>query len=181
MLDFPQCGSKSFSHHSFWQIINKIFDLGTMGATIVDQQVNADSQYDQSGPLVFSFGHKTPGHNLPYYNHLVNQMAGTIKEQLKKNRKAEASGVIINTCGWIKDKGYDTLKNIAQAFEVDAIIVIDEDRLYRDLVQDMPPFVKGMYHCITVWKLWNITLKRKKNRENRSQCNLVIQDIYSVL
>ena len=28
--------------------------LGTMGATIVDQQVNADSQYDQSGPLVFS-------------------------------------------------------------------------------------------------------------------------------
>ena len=128
----------------FGKTLIKYSILGTMGATIVDQQVNADSQYDQSGPLVFSFGHKTPGHNLPYYNHLVNQMAGTIKEQLKKNRKAEASGVIINTCGWIKDKGYDTLKNIAQAFEVDAIIVIDEDRLYRDLVQDMPPFVKGM-------------------------------------
>ena len=125
-----------------------------MGATIVDQQVNADSQYDQSGPLVFSFGHKTPGHNLPYYNHLVNQMAGTIKEQLKKNRKAESSGVIINTCGWIKGQGYDTLKNIAQAFEVDAIIVIDEDRLYRDLVQDMPPFVKGTI-------VWNFTLTRE--------------------
>ena len=147
--------------------------LGTMGATIVDQQVNADSQYDQSGPLVFSFGHKTPGHNLPYYNHLVNQMAGTIKEQLKKNRKAEASGVIINTCGWIKDKGYDTLKNIAQAFEVDAIIVIDEDRLYRDLVQDMPPFVKGMYHSFEIMEYYSRKKKKFVIISHRSHCNLL--------
>ena len=109
--------------------------LGTIGATIVDQPVNIDELFDQSAPLVFSFGYKSPGHNLSYYNHLISQLAETIREQLKKNRKAESSGVIINTCGWIKGHGYEHLKHVAQAFEVDAIIVLDEDRLYRDLVQ----------------------------------------------
>ena len=50
---------------------------------------------------------------------------------MKNNRKAESSGVIINTCGWIKGLGYDVIKHAAQAFEVDMIIVLDEDRLYR--------------------------------------------------
>jgi len=64
---------------------------------------------------------------------------------MKNNRKAESSGVIINTCGWIKGLGYDVIKHAAQAFEVDMIIVLDEDRLYRDLVQDMPHFVKVVW------------------------------------
>ena len=84
-----------------------------------------------SASLVFSFGYKSPGHNIPYYNHLVKQTADTIKSQMKNNRKAESSGVIINTCGWIKGLGYDVIKHAAQAFEVDMIIVLDEDRLYR--------------------------------------------------
>ena len=84
-----------------------------------------------NSPLVFSFGYKSPGHNIPYYNHLVKQTADTIKSQMKNNRKAESSGVIINTCGWIKGLGYDVIKHAAQAFEVDMIIALDEDRLYR--------------------------------------------------
>lgn len=31
---------------------------------------------------------------------------------------AKASGVVINTCGWIKGEGYGVLIHIAQAFEV---------------------------------------------------------------
>jgi len=52
------------------------------------------------------------------------------------------SGLIINTCGWVKGKGYQHLTHIALAFEVDVILVLDQERLYNELVRDMPVFVK---------------------------------------
>jgi len=53
-----------------------------------------------------------------------------------------SSGLIINTCGWVKGKGYQHLTHIALAFEVDVILVLDQERLYNELVRDMPDFVK---------------------------------------
>lgn len=54
----------------------------------------------------------------------------------------KSSGVIINTLGWVKGKGYQHLTHIAQAFEVSIILVLDQERLYNELVRDMPSFVK---------------------------------------
>lgn len=54
----------------------------------------------------------------------------------------KSSGLIINTCGWVKGKGYQHLTHIALAFEVDVILVLDQERLYNELVRDMPEFVK---------------------------------------
>ncbi|KAK0182530.1 hypothetical protein PV327_000662 [Microctonus hyperodae] len=58
------------------------------------------------------------------------------------NKKAKASGIVINTCGWVKASGYKLLTHAAQAFEVDVILVLDQERLYNELVRDMPDFVK---------------------------------------
>lgn len=58
---------------------------------------------------------------------------------------ANISGVIINTCGWVKENGYRSLTHIAQAFEVDVIAVLDQERLYNELVRDMPPFVRVVF------------------------------------
>ena len=55
-----------------------------------------------------------------------------------------ASGVVINTCGWVKDEGYKSLTHVAQAFEVDVIIVLDQERLYNELVRDIP-FIKVVF------------------------------------
>ncbi|CAK9289843.1 unnamed protein product, partial [Gordionus sp. m RMFG-2023] len=52
------------------------------------------------------------------------------------------SGIIINTCGWVKQQGYLAITHAAQAFEVDLIIVLDQERVYNELKRDMPPFVK---------------------------------------
>ena len=40
----------------------------------------------------------------------------------------------MNTCGWIKGQGYEHLKHIAQSFEVDLVVVLEEEKLYTDLV-----------------------------------------------
>ena len=51
------------------------------------------------------------------------------------------SGCIINTCGWIKGQGYQSLLHTAQAFEADVVLVLDSERLYNDLKRDLPDFV----------------------------------------
>uniref|UniRef100_A0A1B0AKM3 Protein CLP1 homolog n=1 Tax=Glossina palpalis gambiensis TaxID=67801 RepID=A0A1B0AKM3_9MUSC len=56
--------------------------------------------------------------------------------------EAKHSGIIINTCGRVKAGGYDNLVHTAQAFEVDAIFVLDQERLYNELLRDMPSCVK---------------------------------------
>ena len=56
-------------------------------------------------------------------------------------RVVKYSGCIINTCGWIKGQGYQSLLHTAQAFEADVVLVLDNERLYNDLKRDLPPFV----------------------------------------
>ena len=71
---------------------------------------------------------------MPLINQYVVQMADAVRDRFKDNRKAEASGVVVNTCGWIKGQGYEHLKHIAQSFEVDLVVVLEEEKLYTDLV-----------------------------------------------
>ena len=91
---------------------------------------------------MYHYGHKTPGHNPVLYSQLVSRLADVVRERLEANIKVSESGVVINTCGWIRGEGYNQIKHIALAFEVDAIIVLDHERVYNDLVKDMPEFVK---------------------------------------
>lgn len=58
---------------------------------------------------------------------------------------AKSSGVVINTCGWTKSEGYKHLLRMAKAFEVGVILVLDQERLYNELVRDMPDFVKVVF------------------------------------
>lgn len=118
---------------------------GTIGSLLVERPASIEEGFSQSAPLVYHYGHKTPGHNPPLYNKLVSRMADVVRERLDANKKAGASGVVINTCGWIRGEGYNQAKHIAQAFEVDVIIVLDQERLYNDLVRDMPDFVNVVW------------------------------------
>uniref|UniRef100_A0A5F8H9W0 Uncharacterized protein n=1 Tax=Monodelphis domestica TaxID=13616 RepID=A0A5F8H9W0_MONDO len=52
------------------------------------------------------------------------------------------SGCVINTCGWVKGSGYQALVHAASAFEVDVVVVLDQERLYNELKRDLPHFVR---------------------------------------
>jgi len=118
---------------------------GSIGAMLIERPANIEEGFSQNSPLVYHYGHKTPGHNPVLYNQLVSRLADVVRERLTANRKADVSGVVINTCGWIRGEGYNQIKHIAQAFEVDVIIVLDQERVYNDLVRDMPKFVKVVW------------------------------------
>jgi len=117
---------------------------GTIGAVLVERTASIDEGFSQEAPLVYNFGHIAPNSNMTLYNILVSRMAQTVQEKIVSNRKVAASGVFINTCGWVKGDGYRSLTHVAQSFEVDIIIVLDQERLYNELVQDIP-FIKVVF------------------------------------
>ena len=55
------------------------------------------------------------------------------------------SGAVINTCGWVKGPGYRMLIHAAKTFEVDLIIVLDQERLHIELKRDLPRFVRVVF------------------------------------
>ncbi|XP_023708875.1 polyribonucleotide 5'-hydroxyl-kinase Clp1 isoform X1 [Cryptotermes secundus] len=119
---------------------------GTIGALLVQRPAAVEEGFSQQAPqLVYHFGHESPSTNLALYNMLVSRLAEVISKRMQANRRANASGVIINTCGWVKGDGYKQLTHVAQAFEVDIILVLDQERLYHELVHDMPTSVKVVF------------------------------------
>ena len=47
--------------------------------------------------------------------------------------QAAASGLIINSMGWVQDLGYDLLLHTLHALKVDVVLVLGDDRLYANL------------------------------------------------
>ncbi|KFM66836.1 Polyribonucleotide 5'-hydroxyl-kinase Clp1, partial [Stegodyphus mimosarum] len=119
---------------------------GTVAALPVERVADIEEGFSSTAPLVFHYGHKSPGNNIILYNTLLSRMAEIIATRaVEGNRRAGVSGCIINTCGWVKGDGYQSIKHAAKAFEVDVILVIDQERLYNELVRDIPKFVKVVF------------------------------------
>lgn len=115
---------------------------GTISALVVERPADIEEGFARTAPLVFHYGHKSPGENLQLYNLLISRMAEVINLRCENNNRANSSGTIINTCGWVRGGGYQSLVHAAGAFEVDVIVVLDQERLHNELTRDMPDFVK---------------------------------------
>ena len=63
--------------------IGNISVPGTIGATVVEEPVSVDDGFDPNSPLVYNFGHKSPGVNMPLMNQYVTHMADAIRDQFK--------------------------------------------------------------------------------------------------
>ncbi|CAI6377856.1 unnamed protein product [Macrosiphum euphorbiae] len=113
-----------------------------VGAVMVERPAEVNGNFSQAAPLVYHYGHTKMGINSTLYNTLISRMAEVIHQRMDGNPRINCSGLIINTCGPVKGKGYQNLTHIALTFEVDVILVLDQERLYNELVRDMPVFVK---------------------------------------
>ncbi|CAL1276647.1 unnamed protein product [Larinioides sclopetarius] len=119
---------------------------GTIAALPVERVADVEEGFSSTAPLVFHYGHTSPGTNIMLYNTLVSKLASIIDSRASEtNKKARISGCIINTGGWIKGEGYQSIKHAAKAFEINIILVIDQERLYNELVRDMPMDVKIVF------------------------------------
>ncbi|CAD5113262.1 DgyrCDS2440 [Dimorphilus gyrociliatus] len=115
---------------------------GTIGASVIETPVDIEEGYNLSGPLIFHFGHITPQNNIDLYKVLISRLAEAVSMRAQNIEQTNYSGVVINTCGWVRDGGYRSIVHAAGAFEVDVVVVLDQERLYSELLRDMPEFVK---------------------------------------
>lgn len=78
---------------------------GTLSALPIERPADVVSGFDRKTPLVYHFGHASPGSNIPLYNMIVDAMAKKINERCEFMPDTNHSGIIINTCGWVKGDG----------------------------------------------------------------------------
>ncbi|XP_009960333.1 PREDICTED: polyribonucleotide 5'-hydroxyl-kinase Clp1, partial [Leptosomus discolor] len=113
---------------------------GTMGALYIERPADVEEGFSLQAPLVYHFGSTTPGTNIKLYNKVsVGSLRGL---SCPRERTASASSCGINTCGLVKGSGYQALVHAASAFEVDVVVVLDQERLYNELKRDLPHFVR---------------------------------------
>ncbi|XP_028824200.1 polyribonucleotide 5'-hydroxyl-kinase Clp1 isoform X1 [Denticeps clupeoides] len=120
----------------------KVSVPGTMSALCIERPADVEEGFSVQAPLVYHFGSTTPGTNIKLYNKLTSSLAEVFSQRCEVNRKASVGGCIINTCGWVKGSGYQALVHCASAFEVDVVLVLDQERLYNELKRDLPHFVR---------------------------------------
>jgi polyribonucleotide 5'-hydroxyl-kinase len=95
-------------------------------------------EFNKQASLVYSYGATTPSDNFKLYTTVVTSMAAMFRERCTARPATKSGGCVINTCGWVEGQGYNALVHVAEAFEVDVVLVLDHERLTLDLQRDLP-------------------------------------------
>lgn len=114
----------------------------TLGAITVERPADIEDGYSLVAPIVYHFGHTSPEGNITLYNSVVKSLSKSVDLKLETDKKVKHSGVVINTCGWVKSHGYQAIVKASQDFKVDIIAVLDQERLYNELYRDVGKSVK---------------------------------------
>jgi polyribonucleotide 5'-hydroxyl-kinase len=80
--------------------------------------------------LNYFHGHTAADKNVELYKNLVANLASRVEERLACDQAARASGIVVNTCGWIDGEGFNVLMHALDAFKIDIVLVIGHDKLY---------------------------------------------------
>ncbi|KAH8401390.1 hypothetical protein KR009_005104 [Drosophila setifemur] len=139
---------------------------GNVATILIERPASVEEGFPKTAPLVYHFGHKSPSGNSMLYNAVVSKMAEVTLQSLSSNKRTKSSGIIVNTCGWVKGSGYAHLLHAAKAYGACAIFVLDQERLYNELLRDVP---KGV-HVVLLPKSGGVVERSKELRhESRDQ------------
>ncbi len=109
---------------------------GCIAATPIECPVEPDEGYPLEMPLVYFFGHATPTDNPELYKFLVDRLSSILLRRAESNPKAAASGLIINTLGWIEGLGYELQVHSILSLKANAVFVLEQDRLFNQVTNE---------------------------------------------
>jgi polyribonucleotide 5'-hydroxyl-kinase len=138
---------------------------GTMCATPLNKfSLSVEEGFTHTAPLVYSLGHNTPRDHADVHNKLTSIMAENINERMNRDLDLRSSGMIVNTCGFIDDEGYDILLHCIHALAIDVVLVMGHDRLYSNLSS-------SLRDSVTIVKLAQSggVVRREKQQRSRSR------------
>lgn len=117
---------------------NSISIPGTVAATPVERPFPVEQCGDltHKAPLVYFYGHASPNKSLPLYKKMSGRLCELVDKRCESHDSAREGGVIINTCGWVQDGGYQLLVELAKTFQADVLLVMGDENLYNQLKVD---------------------------------------------
>ncbi|XP_063715229.1 polyribonucleotide 5'-hydroxyl-kinase Clp1-like [Symsagittifera roscoffensis] len=115
---------------------------GTLGAVVPEKPLDPVGAFINENPVVYHYGHVTPEANSRYYEHNISLLATVYHLRCSKSKRADVGGLFINTCGFVKGVGYSSILHAAKEFEVDVVIVLEQERLYNELKKSLPAKTK---------------------------------------
>jgi len=83
------------------------------------------------------------------YKTLITHVGQRVNDRLARDLDARASGIIVNTCGWIDEEGFPSLMHAIQALSIDIVLVVGHDKLYSTFTTAL----EGSGRNVTVVKL----------------------------
>lgn len=84
-------------------------------------------------PLTYYFGHPSPKDNVELYNSFIEILATQVKARLDSDVDTKASGIIVNTFGWVDGGGMDVIHHCIKCFNIDVVLVMNHDKLFATL------------------------------------------------
>ncbi|KZV36517.1 hypothetical protein F511_15688 [Dorcoceras hygrometricum] len=106
---------------------------GCIAATPVELPIDPVEGIPFEMPLVYFHGHATPSANADLYKVLVKELAQTLERQFTGNLESRASGMVINTMGWIEGVGYELLLHAIDTLNVTVVLVLGQEKLWSML------------------------------------------------
>nr|XP_016513218.1 PREDICTED: protein CLP1 homolog isoform X3 [Nicotiana tabacum] len=114
---------------------------GCVAATPIELPIDPVEGIPLEMPMVYFFGHVTPSANIDHYKVLVKELAQTLEKQFSGNAESRASGMVINTMGWIEGVGYELLLHAIDTFSATVILVLGQEKLcsmLKDVLKKRP-------------------------------------------
>ncbi|WVY92504.1 hypothetical protein V8G54_031592 [Vigna mungo] len=114
---------------------------GCIAATPIEMPIDPVEGIPLEMPLVYFYGHATPSNNVELYKVLVKELSGMIERQFTGNAESRASGMVINTMGWIEGVGYDLLLHAIRTFKANVVLVLGQEKLcsmLKDVLKSEP-------------------------------------------
>eukprot|EP00002_Diphylleia_rotans_P033096 TRINITY_DN7001_c0_g1_i5.p1 TRINITY_DN7001_c0_g1~~TRINITY_DN7001_c0_g1_i5.p1 ORF type:complete len:425 (+),score=84.30 TRINITY_DN7001_c0_g1_i5:56-1330(+) len=115
---------------------NSISPPGCVAAIPMFRPVDVEEGYSLLAPLAFFYGHENLSANPTNFKHQTLQLAKALSLQADKDPVIKASGLVINTAGWVEGLGYGLIISIAEAMNVTHILAFDDEKLRSDLNGD---------------------------------------------
>ncbi|XP_073020906.1 protein CLP1 homolog [Primulina huaijiensis] len=109
---------------------------GCIAATPVELPIDPVEGIPFDMPLVYFHGHVTPSVNVDLYKVLVKELAQTLERQFTGNLESRASGMVINTMGWIEGVGYELLLHAIDTLNATVVLVLGQEKLWS-LLRDV--------------------------------------------
>lgn len=106
---------------------------GCIAATPVEAPIDIEDGLPTDAPLVYYTGTPTPSDNPSLYRHLVERLAAVLDLRAQSDPQVKASGMILNSMGWIVELGYELLKHTIETLKCDMVLVVGDERLYSQL------------------------------------------------